>query len=267
MALDATDIANQLLGKGDRPPVHETNADGRSPFLLTCDHYGQALPRALGNLGVAESELTRHIAWDIGIAGVAEWLARMLDAHLIAQRYSRLVIDCNRPPDAASSIPAISDATAIPRNEGISADERDARRREIFDPYHGRIKAVIDARVHAKRPTVLVALHSFTPAYAGLARPWHIGTLYHRDTVLPHLLLKHLLEESDLVVGDNEPYAVSDLTDYTIPVHGEARGLINTGIEIRQDLIADQSGQQQWAERLARIFGEIEAELRAEGSV
>jgi predicted N-formylglutamate amidohydrolase len=113
-------------------------------------------------------------------------------------------------------------------------------------------------------PTVLVSLHSFTPVYAGIARPWHIGTLYHRDTTLPPLLLKWLRAEPDLVVGDNEPYAVSDETDYTIPVHGEARGLINTGIEIRQDLIADHAGQRQWAERLARIFREIEQTLRAE---
>jgi predicted N-formylglutamate amidohydrolase len=111
---------------------------------------------------------------------------------------------------------------------------------------------------------VLVALHSFTPVYAGIARPWHIGTLYHRDTRLPPLLLKHLRSEADLVVGDNEPYAVSDETDYTIPVHGEMRGLMNTGIEIRQDLIGDQAGQHQWADRLARILAEIEAELRAE---
>ena len=246
------------------PPVHEVNAGGASPFLLTSDHYGRVLPHALGDLGVAENELTRHIAWDIGIAGVAEQLSEMLDAHLVAQRYSRLVIDCNRPPGAVSSIPVISEATAVPRNEGISEQEREARRREIFEPYHHRIDAVIDGRVHAKRPTVLVSLHSFTPVYAGVARPWHIGALYNRDTVLPRLLLKHLHAESDLVVGDNEPYAVSDLTDYTIPVHGEARGLINTGIEIRQDLIGDQSGQQQWAERLARIFTEIEGELRAE---
>ena len=264
MALDTAEATDQLLGEGDMPPVHELNAGGASPFLLTSDHYGRVLPRALGDLGVAESELTRHIAWDIGIAGVAERLAEMLDAHLVAQRYSRLVIDCNRPPGAVSSIPVMSEATSVPRNEGISEQEREARRREIFEPYHHRIDAVIDGRVHAKRPTVLVSLHSFTPVYAGVARPWHIGALYNRDTVLPRLLLKHLHAESDLVVGDNEPYAVSDLTDYTIPVHGEARGLINTGIEIRQDLIADQSGQQQWAERLARIFAEIEVELRAE---
>jgi predicted N-formylglutamate amidohydrolase len=264
MDLNTADATDQLLGAGDIPPVHEVNADGASPFLLTSDHYGRILPRALGDLGVAESELTRHIAWDIGIAGVAERLAKMLDAHLIAQRYSRLVIDCNRSPGVASSIPVISEATAIPRNEGISEGERAARRREIFEPYHRRIDAAIDRRLHDTRPAVLVSLHSFTPVYAGVARPWHIAALYNRDTVLPQLLLKHLRAEGDLVVGDNEPYAVSDLSDYTIPVHGEARGLVNTGIEIRQDLIADQSGQQQWAERLARIFAEIELELRRE---
>ena len=267
MAFNTAETADQLLGEGDIPPVHEVNAAGTSPFLLTSDHYGRILPRALGDLGIPESELVRHIGWDIGIAGVAERLAGMLDAHLIAQRYSRLVIDCNRPPAAASSIPVISEATAIPGNEAISDAERAARRREIFQPYHQRIDATIGQRLHDKRPTVLVSLHSFTPVYAGVARPWHIAALYNRDTVLPQLLLKHLREEGDLVVGDNEPYAVSDLTDYTIPVHGEARGLVNTGIEIRQDLIADQSGQRQWAERLARIFTEIEASLRAEALI
>src|SRR6478736_5248515 len=137
MTIDA--VSAPLLGSDDILPVHEVNAEGPSPFLLTCDHYGRVLPRKLGDLGVAESELTRHIAWDIGIAGVAERLSKMLDAHLIAQRYSRLVIDCNRPPAVASSIPVISDATGIPRNEGLSDRERAARRREIFDPYHHRI--------------------------------------------------------------------------------------------------------------------------------
>ncbi|MBW7973466.1 N-formylglutamate amidohydrolase [Bradyrhizobium sp. BR 10289] len=264
MAFNTAEATDQLLGEGDIPPVHEVNAGGTSPFLLTADHYGRLLPRALGDLSLPESELVRHIGWDIGIAGVAERLANMLGAHLIAQRYSRLVIDCNRSPGVASSIPVISEATAIPRNEVISESERAARRREIFEPYHDRINAAIDRRLHDKRPTVLVSLHSFTPVYSGVARPWHIGALYNRDTVLPQLLLKHLRSQGDLVVGDNEPYAVSDLSDYTIPVHGEARGLVNTGIEIRQDLIADQSGQQQWAERLARIFAEIEIELRAE---
>lgn len=244
-------------------PVIERNTNGASPFLLTCDHYGRVIPDALGDLGLPESELTRHIAWDIGIAGVAEQVSDALGAHLIAQRYSRLVIDCNRPPKVASSIPVLSEATAIPGNEGISSAEADARRVAIFAPYHDRIDAAIDARLAQGRPTVLVSLHSFTPVYAGVARPWHIGTLYHHDRTVAPLLLRLLRAEGDLVVGDNQPYAVSDLTDFTIPVHGEKRGLMNTGIEIRQDLIADEAGQAQWAERLTRLLREIEATLIA----
>jgi predicted N-formylglutamate amidohydrolase len=265
MALDSVGGTSSLLGNEDVAPVLEHNAAGRSPYLLTCDHYGRIIPRRLGDLGLPESELRRHIGWDIGIAGVAESLSQQLDAHLIVQRYSRLVIDCNRPPHAASSIPRISEATTIPGNEGISSEDAATRRAEIFDPYHRRVDAIIDARRSAGLPTVLVSLHSFTPVYAGIARPWHIGTLYHRDTHLPPLLLKSLRAEGDLVVGDNEPYAVSDDTDYTIPVHGEARGLINTGIEIRQDLVADPAGEKSWADRLTRILGEIEPLLQAQG--
>jgi predicted N-formylglutamate amidohydrolase len=263
---DAGDTA-LLLTQADVPPVLEFNEAGISPFLFTCDHYGKIIPRALGDLGVSESELARHIAWDIGIAGVVERLSNEMNAHLIAQRYSRLVIDCNRPPGAASSIPMISEATTIPGNEGLAPEAAEIRRREIFDPYHRRINDIIDARLHRGQPTVLVALHSFTPLYAGIARPWHIGTLYHRDRTLPPLMLQHLRAEGDLVVGDNEPYAVSDQTDYTIPVHGEMRGLINSGIEIRQDLIGDQFGQHQWADRLARILREIEETLRKEAAI
>jgi predicted N-formylglutamate amidohydrolase len=251
-----------LLGSADAPPVVELNPQGRSPFLLTSDHFGRALPKSLGDLGLLESELTRHIAWDVGIAGVARALSAQLDAHLIAQAYSRLVIDCNRPFASPSSIPLMSEATTVPGNEGLSREAIEARRREVFDPYHHRITDVIDRRLREGIPTVLVSLHSFTPVYAGIKRPWHVGTLYQSDTRLPPLLLKGLRAQADLVVGDNEPYAVSNETDYTIPVHGEARGLMNTGIEIRQDLISDQAGEAQWAERLATIFTEIEATLR-----
>jgi predicted N-formylglutamate amidohydrolase len=261
MILDSAADTSLLLGTADVPPVLEENAGGGSPFLLTCDHYGRLIPSMLGDLGVPASELSRHIAWDIGIAGVAEQLSKHLSAHLIAQRYSRLVIDCNRPPCVASSIPVLSEATTIPGNEGLTRAAAEARRQAIFDPYHRRIAEIIGRRLREGMPTVLVALHSFTPVYAGVSRPWHIGTLYHRDTKLPPLLLQLLRAEADLMVGDNEPYAVSDQTDYTIPVHGEARGLMNSGIEIRQDLIADQAGQRQWADRLARIFREVEATL------
>ena len=236
---------------------------GSSPFVFTCDHYGRLIPRARGDLGLDDGERQRHIAWDIGIAGVAEQVSAALNAHLIAQRYSRLVIDCNRPPAAASSIPPISEATTIPGNQGLAQDAANERRRLIFEPYHRRVAKVLDRRARDGKPTILVSLHSFTPTYTGVARPWHIGTLYHRDHRLPKLLLRELRAEPELVVGDNQPYAVSDATDYTIPVHGEARGLINTGIEIRQDLITDESGQRQWAERLIRILRKLELELRA----
>ena len=255
-----------LLGSEEVPPILEKNADSASPYLLICDHYGRLIPHGLADLGLPEGELTRHVAWDIGIAGVAEGVAARTGAQLIAQRYSRLVIDCNRPPDSASSIPLISEATSIPGNEGLGREAACVRRTAIFDPYHRRITEVIDQRLREGQPTVLVSLHSFTPVYAGIARPWHVGTLYRQDRTLPPLLLRHLRADPELVVGDNEPYAVSEHTDYSIPVHGEARGLFNSGIEIRQDLIAENAGQQQWADRLARILGEIENELFAKSS-
>ncbi|MCD0420272.1 N-formylglutamate amidohydrolase [Rubrivivax sp. JA1024] len=244
------------------PPVIERNPNGQSPFLLVCDHYGRRIPAQLGDLGLPEAELSRHIAWDVGIAGVAEQVSDALGAHLIAQRYSRLVIDCNRPPSAESSIPLVSEATTIPGNDGLTVEHAAERRRLIFDPYHQRIEAAIEDRQLSGQPTVLLALHSFTPVYHGMARPWHIGTLYQDCTVLPPLLLAALRREPELVVGDNQPYAVSDGTDYTIPVHGTARGLITSGLEIRQDQIAEEAGQVEWAARLARVLSTIVDTLR-----
>ncbi len=252
-----------LLATDEVSPVFEENVDSQSPFFFTCDHYGRLIPRALGDLGIAESELERHIAWDIGIAGVATLLAKDLGVHLIAQRYSRLVIDCNRPFKSSGSVPLISEATEIPGNGGLTREQITARQQAVFAPYHARIAQALDARKACGLPTILVSLHSFTPIYAGIARPWHIGMLYHYDDRLPHMLRDKLRAEGDLVVGDNEPYAVSETTDYTIPVHGEKRGLLHTGIEIRQDLIMDQAGQHEWAERLGRILREVEETLHA----
>ena len=152
-----------LLGSTEVPPVLEINPDSRSPFLFTCDHYGRLIPKSLGDLGLPASELERHIAWDIGIAGVATRLANDLGVHLIAQRYSRLVIDCNRPFESPGSIPLISEATEITGNGVLNEDAILARRREIFSPYHERITEVLDARAAQGIPTILVSLHSFTP--------------------------------------------------------------------------------------------------------
>jgi predicted N-formylglutamate amidohydrolase len=249
-----------LLLPGEPEPVTVHNAAGESPFLLVADHAGRLVPRALGDLGVAAAEMDRHIALDIGIAGVARALADAIGAPLIRQNYSRLVIDCNRPPDSPTSIPEISELTPIPGNVALSDAARQARARDIFHPYHDRIAAELDSRKRAGRPTALIALHSFTPVYKGVGRAWEAALLYHRDARLAHRLIA-LLNEQNLVVGDNEPYFVSDTTDYTIPVHGERRGLPHALIEIRQDLIAAESGQQKWASLLARLLPQAAQEL------
>src|SRR5436190_7963217 len=260
-----SDNAGQLLGGDDPPPVRVLRPEGRSDFLLTADHAGRAIPRCLGTLGLPDSELMRHIAWDIGIAGVTERLAKALDAAAVLQNYSRIVIDCNRQPGLDSSIPTVSEFTPIPGNKGLSAAERETRRREIFLPYHQQIEALLEGRRPAGRRAVLVAMHSFTPVFKSVARSVEVGILYNRDARLAQILLDLLRRESDLNVGDNQPYAVGDLSDYTVPVHGEGRGLPHVEIEIRQDLIADPVGEAAWAARLARLLPEADARLRESG--
>jgi predicted N-formylglutamate amidohydrolase len=257
--------ADHLLAPDDPPPVRVLRPDGRSDFVLTADHAGRTIPKRLGMLGLPESELARHIAWDIGIAGVTERLSEALDAVAVLQNYSRLVIDSNRQPGLDSSIPTISELTPIPSNESLSSAEREARRREIFQPYHDRIEQLLEARRASGRRTLLIAMHSFTPVFKGIARKVEVGILYNRDPRLPHIILELLRHDGDLAVGDNEPYAVGDLSDYTVPVHGETRGLPHVEIEIRQDLIADAAGQARWAARLARLLPQADALLRKSG--
>jgi predicted N-formylglutamate amidohydrolase len=253
----------RLLQDDEPPPTRVLRAGSGSDFFLTADHAGRVIPRKLGKLGLPESELDRHIAWDIGIAGVTEGLSAALDATAVLQTYSRLVIDCNRDPSVASSIPEVSEATSIPGNIGLSAEDRAVRRRDIFDPYHARIRELLDARQAAARRVVFVAMHSFTPVFKGESRAMQIGVLYNRDARVANIMLDLLRAEGDLEVGDNAPYAVSDLTDYGAPVHAEKRGLAHVEIEIRQDLIADASGQAAWTERLARLFQLADMRLRS----
>jgi len=243
-----------LLGPLDPPAVQINRPEGSSRFLLIADHAGHRIPASLATLGLSAADLSRHIAWDIGIAGLAPRLAEWLDAALIMQNYSRLVIDCNRPLSAPDSIATLSERTQIPGNQHVSPQAKAQRIKEVFQPYHAAIINTLAAREAASQPTVLVALHSFTPVYHGVARPWHAAVLYNRDHRLARALLVLLRAEPGLVVGDNEPYSVSDATDYSIPVHAEQRGLLHVEIEIRQDLIDDAGGQAVWAERLARLL-------------
>lgn len=261
MADSGLQLAPALLGSDDPAVFHIHHPHGSSPYLLLADHAGQRIPQALQDLGLPQAELDRHIGWDIGIAGTTRALARQLDAWAIEQTYSRLLIDCNRPLLSPTLIPETSDGTAIPGNRGLSPAQRQQRIDTIHAPYHARIDAELDRRRDAGRPTLLVMMHSFTPAMGGVQRPWHAGVLYHQDTRFAHALLQALREEGDLEVGDNQPYSVSSSSDYAVPVHGEGRGLVHVELEIRQDLIADSAGQQAWANRLARIFRNLQPML------
>ncbi len=252
---------NPLLAADEPSPFLIERATGASPFFLTCDHAGMRIPRSLKTLGLAEEELQRHIGWDIGAAAVAQKLAQALDACLIQQIYSRLVIDCNRPLHSPESIAKISERTVIPGNQTVSESDAAQRASGIFTPYHERIRNELEARKARAQPTLLLAMHSFTPVYLDRIRPWHIGLLYNRDARLAKILSAALRKERGLVVGDNEPYSVSDESDYSIPEHGERRGLPHVEIEIRQDLIADEAGQREWALRLAGLLLPLEETL------
>ena len=249
-----------LLTADDPSPVRVLREAGTSDLFLTADHAGRVIPRALGDLGVSDAEMQRHIAWDIGIASVTEQLSEMLDATAVLQTYSRLVIDCNRHPSWPSAMPEISEHTFIPGNADLSAEAKAARVSAIFTPYHDRIGALLDAR--ADRRTVLIAMHSFTPSFKGESRAMHVGMLYNRDPKLALILMDLLRQEGDLVVGDNAPYAVTEDSDYGVPVHGEKRGLPHVEVEIRQDLIITPEGQQSWARRFARLLTKADAVLQ-----
>jgi len=197
------------------------------------------------------------------VLGVAQGVAAALDAPLVAQNYSRLVIDCNRDPQVATSIPRVSETSEIPGNMNLTAAEIASRRAAIFDPYHRRIRELIDDRLAARRPTILVAQHTMTDVYHGVRRNMHAAILYNRDRRFAGIVLDMLRREADVIVADNEPYFVSDETDYTVPHHAEARSLPYVEIEIRQDLVRDEAGQAAWAARIARALQDAEGAFAA----
>ncbi len=231
------------------------NPHGASPLLLLGDHAGQAIPAALGNLGLPPADLKRHIACDIGVAGLGEALCRALGAAFIAQRYSRLVIDCNRALGDPGSIAAESDGSSVPGNAGLTDAQKAARAEAVFHPYHRRIAAELDRRGARGRSTIIVALHSFTPALSGQARrPWRYGVLHRHDSAFSDAVLTLLRARhgADLV-GDNQPYAM-DGTDFTVPFHADPRGLDYLELEVRQDTIANRAGQGTVAALLAQVL-------------
>ncbi|MBC6404569.1 MAG: N-formylglutamate amidohydrolase [Rhodospirillales bacterium] len=241
----------QLLEQSDPPPVERLEGSGNDALLLVCEHAGQTVPAKLNDLGLAYEELQRHIAWDIGAATVTRRLSARLGAPAILQRYSRLVIDCNRPPGVPSSIPEVSDLTEIPGNKNLAEPERLARVSEIFRPFEDAIASQIERMP----PRLLADIHSFTPVLQGCRRPWEIGLLFNRDDRGAKALMAQLKRRRPgLAAAFNQPYRVTDRGDFTIPTHGEQRGLMHILIEIRNDLISDEAGAAAWSELLAACF-------------
>jgi len=233
------------------------NQGGRSPFLFLGDHAGRRIPRALGTLGLDPATLDLHVACDIGVAGLGGCLAERLDACFISQAYSRLVIDCNRAPNDASSIPACSDGIDIPGNAHMSSDQRRVRNEAILQPYQDAIRSELKRRADLNEPTSLVSLHSFTPVLQGRHRPWQFGVLHRHDSALSSRMLNLLKSELGDAVGDNEPYRF-DETDYTVPLHADAHGLDYLELEVRQDLISDDAGQDAAARLIARLLQAVQ---------
>jgi predicted N-formylglutamate amidohydrolase len=253
-------MGRTLLADGDIDPFETVNPLGESDVCLVCEHAGRRRPLALGRLGLDEPEFDRHIAFDIGAEGVARKLSALLDAPLVIQPYSRLVYDCNRPPDAPSAMPEISETTEIPGNRNLSLADRKARVDEIYLPFHAAVGDVLDEIEARKAIPLLVTIHSFTPVYRGERRTLDLGILHDADTRLADDLIDLVKRhEPNLDVRRNEPYGPADGVTHTLLVHAGPRGIPNVMIEIRNDLIADEAGQQEWAERLARLLTAVSA--------
>lgn len=241
---------------GGAVPVAIVNRAGAGAFVILCDHASNALPARFGTLGLSPADLQAHIAWDPGALGVSLRLSKFLDAPLVHPTLSRLLVDCNRAPDAHDLAPAVSETTVIPGNRDLSEEERAERVALVHTPFHAAIDEVLDERAARGLPTMLVSVHTFTPVYRGASRPWEIGVLYDSDRRLAEQLISALKSGSGLTVGDNEPYAPSDGVYYTLDRHGQARGLACVMLEIRNDEVADAAGEEAWAGRLGPLLAE-----------
>ncbi len=256
----STEGTYPLIGDGDPPPFTVVNADGAANVLLVADHASCAFPSAMNQLGLDDWVLDRHVAYDIGSAAVTLCLSELLDAPAVLAGYSRLIVDCNRRLDDPTAFIEVSDGIAVPGNIEIDEQEKARRVRSFFAPYHGAIEAEL-ARLGQRGITPgLISIHSCTPVFDRVVRPWHIGVLWDRDSRIAGPLLDKLKAMPDICVGDNEPYSGRHPHDYTIDHHAEPGGLPHVGIEIRQDLIDQRDGAEAWAERLYRGLKDVLAD-------
>jgi predicted N-formylglutamate amidohydrolase len=236
-------------------PALTINAGGRSPFVLVCDHASNRIPEGYGNLGLSLVQRLMHVAWDPGALAVSLQLSDLLDAPLVHSTVSRLVVDCNRTLEAVDLISPISERTEIPGNAGLTPEDRHRRIAEFHTPFHNAITSVLDARDAQGLASIFIAIHSFTPVYKDVRRPWPIGVLHGRDAAFTARLRDALAaDDPALEVGWNQPYAALSGVTYTLEHHGDGRGLTSSMIEIRHDEILEPEGVARWASRLARCL-------------
>jgi predicted N-formylglutamate amidohydrolase len=244
-----------------KPDAHSAfrilRPNGTGRLILFCDHASNRIPAELGNLGLPAPELERHIAWDIGAAGVTTELSDVFDAPAILCGTSRLVVDCNRQLRARDLIPEVSDGTAIPGNRDLSEISRRSRIEQWFEAYHAAIESVIADRTARGITSIAISIHSMTPSLAGVPRPWQISLSSHRDRSLVEPMLEALRHPGDVTVGDNQPYNLDPAVDYTIPFHAMRRNMPHLQVEFRQDEVADAAGQSRWARRFAAALSRL----------
>lgn len=241
----------------EKPPAQVVNPLGKSDILLVCEHASNYIPQDFNNLGLTHEEVQSHIGWDIGAEATARLLSEKLDACLIAQSYSRLLYDCNRPPTELSAIPRLSEVTEIPGNKDLTQQQRDYRVEQIYLPFHEEIAEQIKARAAAGRRTILVTVHSFTPVFKEVIRPVQLGVICELDNSFAKNVCQQAQQLSDFDVRLNEPYGPSDPVLHMVTKHGTDNQLDNVMLEVRNDLIVDSAGQEVWAQLIADTLNKV----------
>ena len=245
-----------LLGADEPAPFTVLNPNGKAKCLLICDHASNRVPAKLDGLGLSEADLQKHIAWDIGVAKVTQVMSELLDAPAIMANYSRLVVDLNRRIDHPTAFVTSNEGQPIPGNITMSHEDKNHRVTEIYGPYHEEVTRLIDSFLERDIVPALISIHSFTPIFYKQVRPWEIGVLWVQDERLPEPTITHFRDKG-FTVGDNEPYDARILRGTTINYHGDARGLPNALVEVRNDLIATESDSIVWGERLAECYKDV----------
>jgi predicted N-formylglutamate amidohydrolase len=236
------------------------NDHGQAPVMLVADHASPFFPAAMNQLGLADWVLERHVAWDIGSDQLTRFLADELDAQAVLAGFSRLIVDPNRQLDDASAFIEISDGVAIPGNLDLDEQQKSLRVQSFFKPYHDAITARLDKFQARAIFPAFISVHTCSPVFDRVVRPWHVGIMWDRDARIPVPLMENLRRMEGVCIGDNEPYSGRHPHDFTVDFHAESRGLPHVGIEVRQDLVADDDGARQWAQNLATALRPILAD-------